>query len=53
MILNILQGEDKRSGLIKDVNYLIQKNHTVNSALGVAVGIIASVITSLIIAFLG
>lgn len=44
-----LYGSDKRNGLVKDVNILKERNHLMQAAISVVIGIIASVITSLIV----
>lgn len=45
-IKDILRGTDKRSGLVKDVNYLLNQSKTVTFIASTVVGIVASVITT-------
>lgn len=44
----ILKGSDRRSGLVKDVNYLITQSRMTVYITGVIIGIIASVVGTIV-----
>ena len=45
-----LYGEDRRSGVVADVNYLMTRSQLLNAIGGVLIGVLSSVITAAFIA---
>jgi hypothetical protein len=49
---DMLRGADSRSGIVKDVNFLMNQNRILGAISNVLVGIIAAVLTNYLISLL-
>ena len=47
-VMVILRGNEQRNGLVKDVNILKEQSRIINITISIAVGVLASILSSVI-----